>query len=277
MHTQEMNAARATAVRPWQAVAVLRIAPRPVTPPAVQVGYVRPINTSNALTYETRCGGAGNISDDGSDGDNQSSSDSPRSVANMDEMAVDGDRAADESDLPERPKKKLLSPAERKRRRLESNRAAAKRAYYRRQTQAQTMQQENSILREDMEEQRFKATIFENLLRRLGVNPEVALEVIRGSGSASTSAGGGALPSSFERSTSIGGPVRSPQLSSTVPVDDAAVRKSLETLTLLNEQARRRRQQQQQQQQQQHGLMHGKKVPPEPVEPPAARQLAAVA
>jgi hypothetical protein len=73
-----------------------------------------------------------------------------------------------------------LSPAERKRRRLESNRAAAKRAYYRRQSKTETIQQENSILRSRLHEERFKVTIFKNLLTRLGVNPDVALAAITG-------------------------------------------------------------------------------------------------
>ena len=73
-----------------------------------------------------------------------------------------------------------VSPAERKRRRLESNRAAAKRAYYRRQSKSEQMQQENLLLRSQLSEEQFKVTIFKNLLRRLGVNPEVALAAITG-------------------------------------------------------------------------------------------------
>ncbi len=73
-----------------------------------------------------------------------------------------------------------LSPGERKRRRLESNRAAAKRAYYRRQSKTETIEQENSLLRSRLHEERFKVTIFKNLLMRLGVNPDVALAAITG-------------------------------------------------------------------------------------------------
>jgi len=77
--------------------------------------------------------------------------------------------------------KKASTPAERKQRRLESNRAAAKRAYYRRQDKVQTMRRENSLLRGAAVEHRFKIAIYESLLRRLGVDPEVAVEAIRGS------------------------------------------------------------------------------------------------
>ena len=64
--------------------------------------------------------------------------------------------------------------------RLESNRAAAKRAYYRRQSKTEKMQQENSLLRSRLSEEQFKVTIFKNLLRRLGVDPEVAFAAIMG-------------------------------------------------------------------------------------------------
>ena len=74
----------------------------------------------------------------------------------------------------------VLSPTEKKRRRLESNRAAAKRAYYRRQSKIETIQQENDALQTQLEAERFKVAIFRNLLRRLGVNPEVALAAITG-------------------------------------------------------------------------------------------------
>ena len=73
------------------------------------------------------------------------------------------------------------TPAERKQRRLESNRAAAKRAYYRRQDKVQNLKLENEQLREAAVEHRFKISIYESLLRRLGVDPNVAVEVIRGS------------------------------------------------------------------------------------------------
>ena len=74
----------------------------------------------------------------------------------------------------------LLSPAERKRRRLESNRAAAKRAYYRRLNKTETTQQENSQLREQLDEERSKVALYENLLQRLGINPAGALAAMRG-------------------------------------------------------------------------------------------------
>eukprot|EP01043_Picozoa_sp_COSAG02_P045576 COSAG02_NODE_4183_length_5655_cov_6.673326_6_plen_466_part_00 len=74
----------------------------------------------------------------------------------------------------------LLSPAERKRRRLESNRAAAKRAYYRRLNKTETQQHENSKLRDQLEEERSKVAVYENLLLRLGVNPAGALALIKG-------------------------------------------------------------------------------------------------
>ncbi len=77
--------------------------------------------------------------------------------------------------------KSSTTPAERKQRRLESNRAAAKRAYYRRQDKAQNLQLENEQLREAAVEHRFKISIYESLLRRLGVDPDVAVEAIRGS------------------------------------------------------------------------------------------------
>ena len=77
-------------------------------------------------------------------------------------------------------KAEVLSPTEKKRRRLESNRAAAKRAYYRRQNKTESIQQENSLLRSQLATERFKVAIFRNLLRRLGVDPEVALAAITG-------------------------------------------------------------------------------------------------
>jgi|EP01043_Picozoa_sp_COSAG02_P038184 hypothetical protein len=73
------------------------------------------------------------------------------------------------------------TPAERKQRRLESNRAAAKRAYYRRQDKVQSLQLENEHLKQAAVEHRFKISIYESLLRRLGVDPNVAVEAIRGS------------------------------------------------------------------------------------------------
>lgn len=80
-----------------------------------------------------------------------------------------------------REEKPAKNPAERKQRRLESNRAAAKRAYYRRQDKVQNLQLENEQLRADSVEHRFKISIYESLLRRLGVDPDVAVEAIRGS------------------------------------------------------------------------------------------------
>lgn len=77
--------------------------------------------------------------------------------------------------------KPATTPAERKQRRLESNRAAAKRAYYRRQDKVQNLQLQNEQMRKAAVEHRFKISIYESLLRRLGVDPDVAVEAIRGS------------------------------------------------------------------------------------------------
>ena len=77
--------------------------------------------------------------------------------------------------------KPASTPAERKQRRLESNRAAAKRAYYRRQDKVQNLQIQNEQMRKEAVEHRLKISIYESLLRRLGVDPDVAVEAIRGS------------------------------------------------------------------------------------------------
>jgi hypothetical protein len=100
------------------------------------------------------------------------------------EPIEEDDRAYEDADegvirWSESKKMVLLSPAERKRRRLESNRAAAKRAYYRRQNKCETISQDNSQLREQLDEERSKVEIYENLLRHLGINPEGAVAVIK--------------------------------------------------------------------------------------------------